>query len=286
LWKIRLNWKFMRLPTFTEYLEARSRFAVPRDLAQGALTWAQPFALEALGVHTQRQTLIDGELPAYVVPTTPATNGGWGELMPLWFKPYDRPVPLYCLDNWALFAQLYRSAFGADASASASAFTIEHLVQVVVGADLLIPFLPGTDGAGRFLRHGALPILLAMLWLEPEARDAWLALHECGARGFAVENDLDRGSNLSEYLERVEQEAWIAAENAGIAGEAAVSAYLADADRARQYAQLFGGLCVGVTALATAYGIEWREWIFQAVNVAYRLPDFGLAPIAAWLDRQ
>jgi len=26
--------------------------------------------------------------------------------MPLWFKPYDRPVPLYCLDNWALFALL------------------------------------------------------------------------------------------------------------------------------------------------------------------------------------
>jgi hypothetical protein len=128
--------------------------------------------------------------------------------------------------------------------------------------------------------------LLAILWLEPEACEAWLALHEYGTRRFAAENDLDRGSNLSEYLERVEQEAWIAAENAGIAGEAAVSAYLADADRARQYAQLFGGLCVGVTALATAYGIEWREWIFQAVNVAYRLPDFGLAPIAAWLDRQ
>lgn len=274
----------MRLPTFTEYLDARSRFALTREMAQRALAWAQPFAREALGIHTQRQTLVDGELPAYVVMTTPATNGGWGELMPLWFKPYDRPVPLYCLDNWALFAQLYRSALGENADTSA--FTMEHLVQVVVGADLLIPFLPGTDGAGRFLRHGALPILLAILWLEPAAREAWLAMHECGAHRFAAENQLGRASKLGADLERVEQEAWIVAENAGIAGEAAVGAYLAAADRVRPYARLFGGLCLGVTALAAEFGVEWREWIFQAVNVAYRLPDFGLSSSAAWLDRQ
>jgi hypothetical protein len=117
-------------------------------------------AREALAIHAQRQTLVDGELPAHLVMTTPATNGSWGELMPVWFKPYERPVPLYCLDNRALFALLYRRAFGPEAEASA--FTIDNLRRVVVGADLLIPFLPGTDGAGRFLRYGVLPMLLAM----------------------------------------------------------------------------------------------------------------------------
>src|SRR3972149_4202610 len=156
----------MPLPTFTKYLESRPRFAVTRERAQAALAWAQPLAMEALGIHTQRQTLVEGELPAYIVMTTPETNGGWGELMPVWFKPYERPVPIYCLDNWTLFALLYRSSFGEEAGASA--FTVENLVRVVIGADLLIPFLPGTDGAGRFLRHGTLPVLLAVLWLEPE----------------------------------------------------------------------------------------------------------------------
>jgi hypothetical protein len=147
-------------PTLADCVAFRARFAVTRELAQSALAWAQPLAREALGIHAQRQTLVDGELPAHLVMTTPATNGSWGELMPVWFKPYERPVPLYCLDNRALFALLYRRAFGPEAEASA--FTIDNLRRVVVGADLLIPFLPGTDGAGRFLRYGVLPMLLAM----------------------------------------------------------------------------------------------------------------------------
>ncbi|HET7090423.1 MAG TPA: hypothetical protein VFL17_17440, partial [Anaerolineae bacterium] len=269
-------------PTFDEYLELRASFAVTRDLAQRALAWAQPFAMEALGIHAQRQTLVDGELPAYVVPTAPETNGGWGELMPVWFKPYDRPVPLHCLDNWALFALLYRSAFGRDADLSR--FSVENLARVVLGADLLIPFLPGTDGAGRFLRHGALPILLAILWLEPDVRDAWLALHERGARKFATDHDLSHVlseaegavENLGEWLERVENEAWLVPERGMVAGKAAVADFLADTVRASQYASLFGGLCLGVSALAAAWGNDWRKWVFQAVNVGYRLPDFGL----------
>src|SRR3990172_463142 len=119
----------MPLPTFTNYLASKSRFAVTRAMAQAALAWAQPLAMETLGIHTQRQTLVEGELPAYIVMTTPETNGGWGELMPVWFKPYERPVPIYCLDNWTLFALLYRSALGLDADLSA--FTIENLVRVI-----------------------------------------------------------------------------------------------------------------------------------------------------------
>jgi hypothetical protein len=272
------------LPTLSEYLQSRLDFAVTRDIAQRALAWAQPRAMEALGVHTQRQTLVDGELPAYLVMTTPETNGGWGELMPVWFKPYERPVPLYCLDNWALFAVLYRSAFGPEADLAA--FTPENLARVVVGADLLIPFLPGTDGAGRFLRHGALPILLSILWLEPAARAAWLTMHACGARLFALENDLRRVADLGEWLEHVENTAWLVPERARIAGETAVRDFLADADRVGSYSRLFGGLCLSVSALAGALGVEWRQWIFQTINVAYRLPGFGVAELAAWLNEK
>lgn len=263
-----------------EYRELRTRFAVTREDAQTALAWAQPLAMEALGIHTQRQTLVEGELPAYIVMTTPETNGGWGELMPLWFKPYERPVPLYCLDNWALFALLYRSAFG---DADAAAFNIENLARVVVGADLLIPFLPGTDGAGRFLRHGTLPILLAILWLEPETREAWLAMHERGARSFAADYNVKQIDNVGDWLERIENEAWLVPEREPVAGEAAVSAFLADATRAPQYRALFGGLCLSVSALASALGNDWRRWVFQSVNVGYRTPDFGLTEIRQFL---
>jgi len=39
------------LPTLAEYLELRPRFAVTRERAQRALAWAQPLAMEALGIH-------------------------------------------------------------------------------------------------------------------------------------------------------------------------------------------------------------------------------------------
>lgn len=260
------------------------RFAVTRELAQRALAWAQPLAMEALGIHTQRQTLVDDELPAYVVLTTPQTNGGWSELMPVWFKPYERPVPLYCLDNWALFSLLYRSAFGSEADTAA--FTVENLIRVIVGADLLMPFMPGTDGAGRFLRHGALPILLAILWLEPEAREGWLAMHACGAQKFAAENNAGQIANLGQWLERIEAEAWLVPEYGPVAGEAVVSEFLSDSIRLPQYQALFGGLCLSVSALAASCGTDWSGWVFQAVNVGYRTPDFGVAEIATWLSQQ
>ena len=273
----------MTTPTVSEYNQLRPAFTVTRDIAQRALTWAQPLAMEALGIQTRRQTLVEGELPAYLVMTTPESHGGWGELMPVWFKAYERPVPLYCLDNWALFAGLYRSAFGPDADLSA--FTLENLSRVVISADLLIPFLPGTDGAGRFLRHGVLPLLLAILWLEPATRDAWLMMHACGAQIFAAENNLRHIENLGEWLEHVENEAWLVPERERIAGETAVRGFLTDTDRAKPYGSLFGGLCLGISALAAALGVDWRQWTFQTINVAYRLPDFGLTEIAAWLNQ-
>lgn len=268
-------------PALPEYRALRRDFAVTRELAQGALAWAQPLAMQALGIHTQRQTLVDGELPAYIVMTTPETNGGWSELMPVWFKPYERPVPLYCLDNWALFALLYRAAFGPDVDVSA--FRVESLVRVVMGADLLIPFLPGTEGAGRFLRHGALPILLAILSFEPETRAAWLTMHDCGAKRFAAAHQLNQIERLSDWLEQVEDDAWLVPEQGPVAGEASVNAFLTDATRLSQYAALFGGLCLSVAALARAWGDDWRRWVYQAVNVGYRTPEFGLNEITDWL---
>jgi len=272
----------MTVPIFTEYLKSKPRFAVTRAMAQAALAWAQPLAMEALGIHTQRQTLIEDELPAYLVMTTAETNGGWSELMPVWFKPYERPVPLYCLDNWTMFALLYRSSFGEEANVET--FNVENLLRVVIGADLLIPFLPSTDGAGRFLRHGVMPILLSILWLEPDVREAWLAMHESGARKFAEENRLKPIENIGARLERIENEAFLVPEQKKVTSESTARSFLDDAAHANQYRALFSGLCLSVTSLAAALGTDWRRWIFQAVNVGYRTPEFGVTEIGAWLS--
>lgn len=267
-------------PSLADYQLLRSQFAVTGEAARRALADVQPLAQEALGLHTQRQTLVEGELPAYISMTTAQTNGGWGELMPVWFKAYERPVPLYCLDNWALFAALYRASFGPG---DAGAFTCDRLLRVVLGADLLMPFLPGTDGAGRFLRHGVLPLLLAVLWLEPGARDAWLALHARGAQCARAGASLRTGGDAVGWLDHVEDAAWLVPEQGLVAGESAVGEFLGDPSRAGPFAELFSGICVVASALAAAWGVDWRRWVFQAINVGYRTPAFGQSELAAWL---
>jgi hypothetical protein len=271
------------LPSPADYQALRSQFGVSGEAARRALVDLQPLAQEALGLYAQRQTLIDGELPAYIVMTSPETNGGWGELMPVWFKAYERPVPLHCLDNWALFAALYRASFGPG---ELDSFTGGSLLRVVLGADLLMPFLPGTDGAGRFVRHGMLPPLLSILWLEPPVRDAWLGLHVRGAQAAISSGALPvsaGGVELAAWLDGVEDEAWLVPERGLVAGQAAVAAFLADPRRAQPYTALFPAICVMVSALAAAWGVDWRRWVFQAVNVGYRRPDFTLPELAAWL---
>jgi hypothetical protein len=253
------------------------------EAARRALADLQPLAQEALGWHAQRQTLLDGELPAYIVMTRPETNGGWGELMPVWFQAHARPVPLYCLDNWALFAALYRASFGPG---ELDCFTSDSLLRVVLGADLLMPFLPGTTGAGRFVRHGMLPLLLSILWLEAPVRDAWLSLHMRGARAAISSGALPAGAGgvaLAAWLDRVEDEAWLVPEMGLVAGDAAVGAFLDDRRRVRPYAALFSTICVMISALVAAWGVDWRRWVFQAVNVGYRSPEFALPELAAWL---
>ncbi len=265
---------------YRRYLALRRRFAVSRELAAATLAWAEPLARKALGVHARRDQLGLGDsLPYLCYPTTGADNGGWGELMPVWFKPYERPLPIFVLDNWALVALLWEQWLG-DLEPVVDA---ADLARIFLGGDLLIPFLPPVQGGGNFLRHGALPLSLAVLWLERAARDAFLAGCEAGARRFTATHGLADRPDLGPYLAQVEFEAFFLAEGRQIAGAAAVRAFLADPAQFDAYAALFGGLCLSLAALHAAYGPDWESWIFQTMNVAYRLKDFGLAPLARWL---
>ena len=101
------------LPAFDEYLNLRQRFGVSRDLAARVLAGAEPLARRVLGVHARRDMLdLGDELPVIPIVRPADDNGGWGELMPVWFKPYERPVPLFILDNWALTALVWRAWLG------------------------------------------------------------------------------------------------------------------------------------------------------------------------------
>src|SRR5574341_925054 len=260
--------------SFEAYEADHARYTVSRAMVQRVLAGVQPLAIEALGLQAARHVLWDGWLPVNPVMTTPDTNGGWGELMPVWFKPYERPVPLYCLGNWALFADLYRDALGLVGSQDA--FNVESLLRVILAADILLPFLPTTQGMGRFLRHGALTVFLSICWLDAPIRDAWLALHDNGAHILAREmTQLTSDDELDRWLTEVETNAFLVAEQRRVAGEDSVREFLTHGGHYEAYLRLMQCLCLSVAALAGRYGVNWREWASQAVSLHYPLARFG-----------
>jgi hypothetical protein len=265
---------------FDRYLDNRNRFGVTREMAAEALGWAEPLARKALGAHAGRDRLgLGDELPVVPVLSSGADNGGWGELMPVWFKPYERPVPLFVLDNWALTALIWQNWLGDIGPA----YNIDNLLKVMVGSSLMIPFLPATQRGGNFLRHGALTVLLAALWLAPPDRDALLGGAAVGGRRFAEEQRLRDQSDLIQATAWVEAEAFMMAEGRKIAGDEKVRDFLADAEVLTTFGALYGGLCFSLGALYDFYGPDWEAWVFQAVNVHYRYATFGLEPWARWL---
>lgn len=251
-------------------------------MAVQTLAWAEPLARRALGAHAHRDMLGLGDSLQFIpVMTAPEDNGGWGELMPVWFKPYQRPLPIYVLNNWALVALLYRRWLGEVGPE----FEVGNLLRIFVGGDLLMPFLPATQRGGQFLRHGALTILLGTLWLDPPARGAFLGWSASGARRFAEAYSLRGRAAPGEFMGQLEFEAFMLAESGKIGGEARVREFLADDVRFDMYAALFGGLCFSVAALHDWYGPDWEAWIFQAVNVHYRYADFGVRAWEKWMGK-
>ena len=260
----------MRVET---YLRLRRRFAVSREMAATTIRWAEPLARRALGKHAQKDGMgLGEEIQIIPVLTTPQDNGGWGELMPTWFKPYERPLPIFVLDNWAMTALCLERWMGEVGPA----FNIENLLKVFVASTMLIPFLPATQRGGHFLRHGALTVLLGSLWLDVPTRDALLSGMREGGRVFADAHDLRERSDTEEFMGRLEAEAFLIAEASKVGGEEKVRGFLSNEELFESYAALFGGLCFSVSALREWYGPEWEQWVFQAVNVHYRYARFGL----------
>ena len=294
--------------TIADYRSHKSRFAVDRDLVRRSLAICEPLVIEALSVLAQPH-LWRGELPVYPVMTTPQANGGWGHLMPVWFKPQDRPIPLYALDNWTLFALVYAQSFGPSDEARrlvSQVFTVESVVRVVVGTQLQLPFLPSTQGRGRFFRHGMLPFLLSILWLEEDERRAWFRLHELGARRFIERRSptshalrLSPTANaLPAWLDELEHTIFGRLERNAVTSDQAVTALLCGSDDAGDspelpsllslYQDMFGAVCLGITALAAHYRNKsldaWRDWIMQELIMPYRMHDYGIEAITSLLQ--
>nr|NIP25279.1 hypothetical protein [Phycisphaerae bacterium]NIX29094.1 hypothetical protein [Phycisphaerae bacterium] len=135
-----------------------------------------------------------------------------------------------------------------------------------------------------FLSHGAFTIFLGLLWLEAESQKAFWQAIETGASSFANTYNLRQQNDLSDYMRQVEFEAFFIAEGSKIGGDEKIEAFLANEAQYQTYQALFGGLCFSLAALYKWYGPEWEKWVFQKINLDYRLARFGLEAWAKWLN--
>lgn len=268
---------------FSEYQQLKPKFEVERALIQAALEDSQPLAITAL--HNFARNLWNGQLPVYVSMTTPVSNGGWGHLMPLWFKPAERPVPFYTLENWTVFAMVYRNSFGRSEEIGVIAdrtFTVENIVRLVAGNNLLLPFLPSTDGQGYFFRHGMLPYLLSILWQDDDVKSDLIKLHQIGARTFIRKHGLAEKKDLFEWLSNLEHEVFSQLERNNILDDESVEGLLFDQEEGsffNLYSSMFGAISLGISALVSHYQDkpmeEWQTWFYQELSYPYRMPNFG-----------
>lgn len=278
----------------SDYRKLKPEFEVDRDLIREALEESQPLAITAL--HNFARNLWKGQLPVYVSMTTPASNGGWGHLMPLWFKPAERPVPFYTLENWTLFAMVYRYSFGQNKEIAAIAdkvFTVENIVRFVAGNNLLLPFLPSTDGQGYFFRHGMLPYLLSILWQDDDVKSDLLKLHQSGARKFIQKNNLLAEKDVFEWLSNLEHEVFARLERNQITDDESVEELLSNQEEGSLidlYLSMFGAISLGITALANHYQDkpldEWASWFYQELSFPYRTPHFAEEAIETLLQSE
>ena len=285
--------------TFAQYQHYQTLFNVDRAAVRQSMAECESLIIEAMSIHLQSH-LWHGGLPVYPVMTTAPQNGGWGHLMPFWFKPQERPIPFYALDNWALFALVYSSSFGHSSEAHSLTeqfFTADNVVRVVVGTNLQLPFLPSTNGKGRFFRNGMLPYLLSILWLDADDRRAWLRLHELGAQRFIAAQGLTPDNDPCAALAELEYAIFTRLERNDITSDEAVAQMLNGTNGRISrtppllglYQAMFGAICLGVTAIAAHYEgkgkslATWREWILPEITM-YRLPDYGMKAIEQVVD--
>jgi hypothetical protein len=287
--------------TVANYQHYTTLFKVEPDLIRRSIARCEPLLIDALSIHAQPH-LWRGELPVYSILTTPQDNGGWGHLMPFWFKPQDRPVPFYALENWALFALVYAGSFGPSDEAKRlvkRVFTVENVVRTVVGTNLQLPFLPSTQGRGRFFRHGMLPFLLSMLWLDEDTSQAWFRLHELSAQRLIAAHGLATAEDPITMLTEMEYAIFGRLERNTITNDEAVAAFLSQTDDPDElarspsllslYQDMFGAIGLGVTALANYYQDNplgaWREWVGRELAMPYRMHDYGIKAIKTLLDQ-
>jgi hypothetical protein len=231
---------------------------------------AKPMALVALG----RSDALD-VVARHVAPE--AAPGG--SLIPAWPQRRGDRVLIDFVTDWGAMLAAWRSLFDADTSEVDGLLNSGQRLWIGIANDVLQLFVPDPPpGTYSMVRHHALMLVAATLWLGDEATRRWQAAHSLAARAF-----LDRFAFLDLWsaIERAEQGLSVLLADARSRGSAgAVVDWLdADAEVRTSFQAYLGAASLGVAALLESEPVWTPEVLRRLVREQHMDPDFNREPI-------
>lgn len=217
----------------------------------------------------------------------PLTDARGGSLIPAWpLRGDDGRVTITFVEDWGAMLAGWCASVGDDDVASSLLPLIGSGERQWVGIanDVLQLYVPNPpEGAYSMVRHHALMLVAATLWLGQERARLWLDAHSVVARAF-----LDRigGRDVWAAIESAEQglAALLADPRARLSADAAIAWLDSDPETAALYRDYLGAASLGLAALlATAPSSgEVTPWLRACVYDQHISPDFNRDRIEAF----
>lgn len=250
---------------FDAYRRLGSAALLSQARAEEIITAARPMALNALG-------RTNGSLRVTARMVEPSVARG-GCLIPAWpMSAGDGRVIIEFVADWGVMLSAWRCLIGDSPE-------IDDLLQtgqrqwIGIANDVLQLFVPDPpEGTYSMVRHHALMLAAATIWLGPDATSRWLAAHKLAARSF-----LRPGQDLWSAVESVELGlAELLADPQAHQSAEEVVAWLDEDEVASELYQAYlAAASLGVAALLDSVAVWAPHRLTELVLHRHSDPDFN-----------
>jgi hypothetical protein len=248
---------------------------VEPPFANSIVEAARPHARAALG-----QPAGALNVTARVVEPSHARGGS---LVPAWpIRQSDGSVVIEYVTDWGAFLSVWRST-AEEPSDQTPLF--ERLIGsrqrlwVGIANDVVQLFVPDPPpGTYSMVRHHALMLVAATLWLGPRAARDWHTAHASAGQAFLRRS---AGAGLWPAVEAAERglSTLLARPEARLDAGGVVAWLERDPSALTQYRDYLGAASLGVAALLSVALDQDANWLSDTMRSAHPDPDFNRAPI-------
>ena len=265
----------------THYQQLRPVTLLHEDRANQIVLAARPHARSLLVPAVS----LDTDLRVSARLVSPAGARG-GSLIPAWpFRNIDGSVTIEFVEDWGVMLAGWRSILDHAATASGDVNALlasGERLWVGIANDVLQLYVPDPPaGAYSMVRHHALMLGAATLWLGPAAATRWQAAHSAAARVFLRDIQFSAVGNegLWDAISAAERGlgTLLADPRAKAATQDVLSWLEADAEARLMYRRYLGAASLGIAALlAQAPTLDNPSaWLRSLIYERHPDPEFN-----------